>query len=480
MIILVNCKISPSTIASSLGKAEYSYYFLLKEFLPALHQLGTVIEVDSLADVDRLYDEHRETQPVIFLSVSPPHQTPVDLRCPTVCMFAWEYYNIPNRAWDNEPRNDWRYVFAHIAGAIACSEESAQAVRDAMGQDYPVIALPAPLFERFQPLSKTQGWLPRQPDRSFEFTGFMYDSPQLGLSADGLVQHMERPQPEVLKQKTVVTPRKSTWQITKEHWQAWRAAAAKNKQNSAHDNSSVISTEIPNNHYRIELTGTVYTTVLNPLDSRKNWYFIVVNFCWAFRDDPDTTLLIKATHHDLEAYRIELLTVLSRLAPFSCRVVLVHGFLTNEQYQQLINITDFYLNASSGEGLCLPLMEFLSSGKPVIAPMHSAMRDYLHPNCSFIIDSSIELCQWPHDPYGSFSTHRYRINWHSLMQQLQDSQQIAQHQPERYQHMSLAVAANMERFCNLQLITHKLSDFLISKVHAAQQKSTQAVSEAKL
>ena len=478
MIILVNCKISPSTIASSLGKAEYSYYFLLKEFLPALHQLGTVIEVDSLADVDRLYDEHRETQPVIFLSVSPPHQTPVDLRCPTVCMFAWEHHNIPNQAWDNEPRNDWRYVFARIAGAIACSEESAQAVRDAMGQDYPVIALPAPLFERFQPLSKTQGWLPRQPDRSFEFTGFMYDSPQLGLSADGLVQHMERPQPEVLKQKTVFTPRKSTWQATKKHWQAWRAAAAKNKQNSAHDNSSVTSTEIPNNHYRIELTGTVYTTVLNPMDNRKNWHAILTSFCWAFRDDPSVTLLFKTTHHDLESYRIELLTLLSRLAPFSCRIILIHSFLEKEQYDNLIKVTDFYVNASTCEGLCLPLMEFLSSGKPVIAPNNTAMQDYLNLDYSLIIDSSAEPWQWPPDPYGHFSTRRYRINCDTLKQHFQSSQQIAQEQPERYRQMSLAATAGMDSFCNLQHITQKLGTFLTATLPSAQQQQVQAASEA--
>ena len=123
-------------------------------------------------------------------------------------------------------------------------------------------------------------------------------------------------------------------------------------------------------------------------------------------------------------------------------------------------------------------MEFLSSGKPVIAPMHSAMRDYLHPNCSFIIDSSIELCQWPHDPYGSFSTHRYRINWHSLMQQLQDSQQIAQEQPERYRQMSLAATAGMDSFCNLQHITQKLGTFLTATLPSAQQQQVQAASEA--
>src|SRR5690606_8896419 len=143
--------------------------------------------------------------------------TPVGLRCPTVCLFAWEFYNIPNQAWDNEPRNDWRYVFEHMAGVIACSEESAQAVRNAMGEDYPVIALPAPVFDRFQHLNQAQGWLPHQPNRSFEFNGFLSDRLTLGLSPDGLVQHMDRPQPYALFTPPPPMARKSTWQITKEH-----------------------------------------------------------------------------------------------------------------------------------------------------------------------------------------------------------------------------------------------------------------------
>lgn len=475
MIILVNSKISQSTIASSLGKPEYSYYFLLKEFLPALQQLGTVIEVDGLEVVDSLYDEYRGEQDIVFLSVSPPHQTPVDLRCPTVCLFAWEFYNIPNQAWNNEPRNDWRYVFTRMAGVIACSEESAQAVRNAMGQDYPVIALPAPVFNRFQHLSQEHGWLPRQSDRSIEFHGFMYDSTTLGLSADGLVQHMERPQPNALFKPLPPIASKSTWQITKEHWQAWRNAANKNEPSNLPVDIESPPADTPNNHYHIELTGTVYTTVVNPMDNRKNWRFILTSFCWAFRDEANVTLIVKATHHDLESYRIELLTVLSRLAPFRCRIILVHGFLEKEQYEKLIKVTDFYVNASMCEGLCLPLMEFLSSGKPVIAPNNTAMLDYIKQDFSLIVDSTPEPCQWAPDPYGHFSTHRYRINWHTVMQHFQSSHQIAQHQPERYQQMSVAAVATMNRFCNLQHITEKLRTFLTSTLPAAQQQQVQVL-----
>src|SRR5690606_39971211 len=112
MIILVNSKISQSNIVESLGKPEYSYYFLLREFLPALEQIGTLIQISSLDEVDTLYDQYAAAgEDVIFLSVSPPQQTPVHLRCPTVCLFAWEFNKIPDTPWENEPRNEWKYVF---------------------------------------------------------------------------------------------------------------------------------------------------------------------------------------------------------------------------------------------------------------------------------------------------------------------------------------------------------------------------------
>ena len=59
MIILVSSKITQSTIQSSLGKPEYSYFFLLKEFLPALQCIGEVITV-TLDQVDTLYQQYRE------------------------------------------------------------------------------------------------------------------------------------------------------------------------------------------------------------------------------------------------------------------------------------------------------------------------------------------------------------------------------------------------------------------------------------
>src|SRR5690606_13428267 len=111
MIILVCSKISQASIQASLGMPEYSYFFLLKEFLPALERIAQVVVLDSVADVDKLYQHYTDAgEMVLFLSVSPPQQTPVDLLCPTVCLFAWEFDNVPDQPWEGEPRNDWRYV----------------------------------------------------------------------------------------------------------------------------------------------------------------------------------------------------------------------------------------------------------------------------------------------------------------------------------------------------------------------------------
>ena len=59
MIILVGSKIDQASIQGSLGKPEYSYFFLMKDFLPALERLGTVLPVKSTEEIERLTEQYR-------------------------------------------------------------------------------------------------------------------------------------------------------------------------------------------------------------------------------------------------------------------------------------------------------------------------------------------------------------------------------------------------------------------------------------
>lgn len=120
---------------------------------------------------------------------------------------------------------------------------------------------------------------------------------------------------------------------------------------------------------------------------------------------------MKFTQSDLAAVYAHLMTPLAQLAPFSCRVVMIHGYMDDAQYARLYQSASFYVNASHCEGLCLPLMEFMACGKPVIAPDHTAMQDYIDESVAFVVDSSVEACTWPHDPRMLFRAHRHRPDW---------------------------------------------------------------------
>ncbi|MFR0689039.1 glycosyltransferase [Enterobacterales bacterium AE_CKDN230030158-1A_HGKHYDSX7] len=459
LLILIGSKISQDTIHSSLGKPEYSYYFLLKEFLPAFEAIGTVVEVRSIAEVESLYDQHHAAgRPVVFISVSPPQQTPLGLRCPTIPLFAWEFDSLPDVAWDGDPRNDWRHVFERVQGAIATSREAAALVAE-KHRHLPVLAAPAPIWERFG-AGKVAPVRPAQGERRIPFAGVVIDSPLLGLSADGLVRRTEAPQPD--PEPEIVEPPKppSRWQrrlaLSRLLFDGWLREV---RGTAEAEVSSTPPPEAPPVR-DVLVQGVVYTTVLNPADGRKNWIDLITAFCWAFRDTPDAVLLVKMTHHDLEHYRVVLMTLLSRLAPFSCRVVVLHGFLEDAQYQAMVAATDYYVNASSCEGLCLPLMEFLSAGKPALAPRHTAMADYLDERMAFVVEGALEPTCWPHDPTGMLVTHRHRLNWQSLMEAFRRSHAVATAEPQLYMQMSRAASRRLEAFSSLQAVAGALETFV--------------------
>lgn len=484
MIILVGSKIDQASIQGALGKPEYSYFFLMKDFLPALERLGRVLMVKSTEEIETLYAEHHGAgEQVVFLSFSPPHQVPLGLSCPTVVVFAWEFDSLPSVAWEDNPQNDWRYTLARVQGAISTSQEAARLVRQHAA--VPVTALPAPIWDRYAEPAAAEGLAVELGERHFPFAGIVIDSPILGLSADGLVRKPEpeselpepEPEPEIETEiervPTGPIPRRAAWPLTKALFKGWwqevrqplgpllmaPVVEAVESVPAAPESDPEVPVVAPELR-QLSVSGVVYVTVLNPADGRKNWVDLVTAFCWAFKHTEDATLVLKMTHHDLEHYRVVLMTLLSRLAPFRCRVLVLHGFLEDEQYRELIRASTYYVNASSCEGLCLPLMEFLSSAKPVIAPDHTAMADYLNEQLAFVLRTSLEPTCWPHDPTGMLFTHKHRLNWQSLMEAFRESYRVALNDPLRYQSMSRSAYQQMQRFASVASVSEPLAAFL--------------------
>ncbi len=411
MILLVHSETTAANIGTQLGRAEYSYYFVLREFRPMLERLGVVIPVACPAtDVDPIWRNARALgEDCVFLSFSPPHRTEIGLACPTIPVFAWEFDTLPNEVWDSERRNNWVWALRRLGRAIVHSENTVATVHQALGADFPAVSIPSPVWDRFAAASHHRAWL---QGATLRVAGTVLDSREIDWA-----------------------------RLDPAH--DWPAEVLVERQR--HPGGRAIA-----------LDGVVYTSVFNPEDGRKNWPDMVACFCRSFAEQPGATLLLKLTHHDGTQGLALILRLLSRLAPFACRVVLIHGFLDDDAYRDMVRVTSYVVNSAHGEGQCLPLMEFMSAGKPAIAPPHTGMADYITADCAYLVASSAEPTFWPQDPRRAVRACRRRIDAASLDRAYLQSFRDAHTDPARYDAMSLAATASLQRHCSAEIVLSRL------------------------
>ncbi|AZD25424.1 Glycosyltransferase [Pseudomonas chlororaphis subsp. aurantiaca] len=511
MNFILYSDVNDGSISQSLGRPEYSYYFVLKAYRPVLESLGRVHVVQTPAEVDRLYHELRlKGEDSLFLSFTPPQKTPLDLDCPTLCVVAWEFDSIPHEYWDNDPHQDWSRTLGRHGRVITLSSHTARAVRRVLGEHFPVLVLPTPLWERFDGIRGQYPNVPVNAGTTLQIKGCIIDSRALGLSADGLIAPVLEdvpppPAPVEVEAEIVEAPPLTARRrlfIAKHYLREWyralvggewrrplfiskhyirecyreglrdrvpeRLRALMAKPGLEHVVPAPPAPEpehpqavLPATDQQVEfqVDGVVYVSVFNPDDGRKNWHQLITAFCWAMRDTEDATLVLKMTQNDLSTYYVEMLTLLSQLSPFNCRVVAMHGYLDDEQFARLYGAASFYVNASRCEGLCLPLMEFMACGKPVLAPLHTAMLDYIDEDVAFVVKSSQEPAIWPQDSRLLFRTLRHRPDWGSLKTAYQDSYRMAKENPVGYQSMSQAAARRMQEYSSFASVQGRLRDF---------------------
>lgn len=531
MKILVYSEITAARIATSMGLPEYSYYFVLRDFLPVLRSLGEVLVVEHPElDVDRLYDEARAVgERCVFLSFSPPQKTLINLRCPTIPVFAWEFDSIPNEHWLDEINQDWRHVLGKCGSAITHSQMIVEAVRKEMGVQFPIISIPSPVWDKFTGFRAQPANLPLADVVAIQVrSGVAVDSHDPALApyisgpnaaarvVQAIREHesaMARSRPAPPAPEMHATRQQSRLQITRRYLGEWYLKALcphlsflpklgpkvgqdigliaqdepvvdlvyeddgkrlepRNTVEPPHPPASGLTPRMPEwlpTDSCLELSGVIFTALFNPYDGRKNWADMLTAFCAAFRDVPDATLVFKLGHREYESAMHDMLIWMARMPTYKCRVVLLHGYLEGSEFDSLIRASAFAVNASHGEGQCLPLMEFLSCGKPAIAPRHSAMRDYIDEDVAFVVDSWLDSSAWSHDPRLAYRTCRHQLNWESLVSAYRAAYHCAKSEPERYKHMSEAAIERMRTHCSQAVATERLKEFLAmgAEAHAS-------------
>lgn len=405
--LIAYCPFNEKSMISGLGQPDYSYGFVFQKFLPLLAELTTVTSVsDEMAIEGIALDIRLSGRTPLLLSFAPPHRTPLSGSYRSIPVFAWEFDTIPCEDLDDDSRSNWSFLLSHLPGAITHSLFAVNVVKRQVGSTYPIASIPSPVWDDFAFLPDT-AWTGRP--RSIVFTGAVIDTLELALENE---QDCELTAPLEIK---------------------------------------------PHN---IELSGLVFTLVANPCDGRKNWRDILTAFVYTFRDRRDATFVFKMVHHDRDRCCSEAWSEIARLTPFLCRIVVIHGFLETDSFRQLIGATTFTVNASSGEGQCLPLMEFMSASTPAIAPSHTALSEYVNSNNSLTIESSPAWTIWPHDPRQRLTCMHQQINWESICESFEKASAIAYNSRPLYQEMCNYARKSLEQYCSLGLAKDKLCQFI--------------------
>jgi hypothetical protein len=334
----------------------------------------------------------------MLLAFTPPHKVPKEALQYAIPVFAWEFDTIPNESWLDDDRNNWYHVFRNSPGAITHCQFSADQVKNEIGDDYPIAVIPAPLWDKYAPLAAR----PRTDKWSLFVDGYVADSWNPPIDAENIV----------------------------------KSASS------------------------LEFNGVAYTFVFNPNDGRKEWTAAVTAFIAAHENNPNATLILKLIQSDPVLGVNAVWDAINHLGSFDCRVVAIQSHLEKDAYDQLIAGTTFALNASSGEGQCLPLLEFMSAGTPAVAPCHTAMTDYIFSNTSFIVENTKSWHSWPHDPRMLLRCFRFPVVWDSLRNAFLDSYKVATEDQARYDEMAQNATQFMKDFCSEEVLIRKLDAFI--------------------
>ena len=446
IVFLLYSETTDKTINNNLGSAEYSYYFVRESFYRLIQKHHTCEIVEHpVSDVNRICAQYEaKGKNCVFLSFAPPHRSFTGFRCPSIPVFAWEFDAIPTEVWDGDPRHDWRNVLRKFGQAITHSQFSAEAVARAMGPDFPIASLPAPIWDTCRRAATDQ---PVEPEGRIDLKlHTALDSANLAAfvwTGESLHAPLHKPRGVVHRIKRSIMKR-----IVRYFGDGIAPS---------HPFLPSLATQVCFGGHEI-----VFTSVFNPYDGRKNWQDMLTAFCSACVDFPDATLVLKLVCTFPTIAMEDIKSWVRRLPPHQCRIVVIADFLAEADYNALIRATTFAVNTSMGEGQCLPLMEFMAKGKPAVAPRHTSMAEYIDEHSAFIIKTSPELCAWPHDPRAALRTHRYRIDWTSAKQAYLHAYNLAKTQPRQYQAMSREAVARLQSFCSeevvyeglMKLVTH--------------------------
>lgn len=339
--------------AAGLGQADYSYAFAMRGFVQALEELE--IDYTIVAKPEYVSDiRQRSTADVnLHIGFYPPERMRVLKGAYNINCFAWEFDRLrsPDESFSHHAFFDQASMLAVPDELWIPSSHGAQAVAATVPR--PVSRVPAPILGSHS--RRPRGERPSERDIA-----------RAGRDLSG-----------VNWEPLSILPR----------IQDTMDGAARSRGSTLTSLMATLPIEKP----------TIYLSVFNVHDYRKQIEPLVEGFLRFAAHDPNAVLLLKmSTPHRAKrlANRILLEEQISdagrMVRPMvSDRVWITDGVLTRGEMNRLYDIASFYICTSHAEGQNLPLLEAMARGVVPVTVDHTAMADYISDNDAVVIPSHL-------------------------------------------------------------------------------------------
>jgi hypothetical protein len=446
-LLLVTSMYSDGDLSRRLGRDAYSYRYVYHAFAPLLRRWAEHREVSGPRSVlERAVAEARrqQRQPV-HLSFLPLHLMHLTPDVPTIAVPAWEFPDIPSIDLDNDPQHNWTRRAEQVDLIVTHTQFSRAAFLRA-GVRTPVRVVPVPLEPDY---FRVADWQPGQrvvvdcPCYVFPQPAALPRPPRPWVSRE--TGHLPaRLTLRRLYKKCVQAMPERFGKAMYRSARAVRAALWSARQAMRETDVRQLYPSRPN----LELSGVVYTSILNPFDARKNWQDLLSGYLLALRDREDATLVVKlVVSAEWEAAALAEMLAFYRDTGLShrCKLVFVTAYLSEQQLVELTRASTYYVNTSRAEGSCLPLQSFMAAGRPALAPPHTGMADSIDEQCGFTLASHPEPAPWPQEIDGGYRTTWHRLVWQSLHDQLRASYETAKQGRANYETLAQRARERMRQ-----------------------------------
>lgn len=170
---------------------------------------------------------------------------------------------------------------------------------------------------------------------------------------------------------------------------------------------------------------------IGEFNSRKNMGALLKAFHLEFHKDESVQLMIKTSPTGLGGNPQEViqnfingvktgLKLSPRLTDYKEEIIICEN-LASEIIPRIHVTGDAFVSTSHGEAICLPALDAMGWGRPVIAPRHTGFVEYLNDDCAFLVDSYEDSVFNALDTFGDLMTGReswYEVSVPSLRRSL--------------------------------------------------------------